>query len=402
MRKKSTALNIEYSLVQAFFWMGFCVCSAYAAVFLQGRGYSNSELGLIISLGSIAAFIISPSLASKLDRSKEGALFASLWVIIAVQLLVLIGFLLVPGKSVAVSVMYCVYLTTTIIANPIQTQLCFLMGSWGGDVNYGAARGMGSLAYALTSMFVGARIAKLGTGVLTVAALVILACQAAILLRISLEFVRLGKPSARSGSDEKAGGKGLWEFMRSNVRFCMMLLGVAVLFFTHNLITNFMINIVRNVGGDSSDMGSINGVMALLEIPVMLMYERITRRIRCSSTIRFAAMMFVLRALAIALSPGIPGLYAAQLLQAGSFALITPALVQYVSLTIRPEESAKGQSLSYSMTTLGSIFAGLFGGIMYDSLSVRTTLLIGSAVCLAGAVLCFAFVENTRSRAKAE
>ena len=96
MRKKSTALNIEYSFVQAFFWMGFCVCSAYAAVFLQGRGYSNSELGLIISLGSIAAFIISPSLASKLDRSKEGALFASLWVIIAVQLLALIGFLLVP------------------------------------------------------------------------------------------------------------------------------------------------------------------------------------------------------------------------------------------------------------------------------------------------------------------
>ena len=48
MRKKSTSLNIEYALVQAFFWMGYCVCSAYAAVFLQGRGYSNSELGLII------------------------------------------------------------------------------------------------------------------------------------------------------------------------------------------------------------------------------------------------------------------------------------------------------------------------------------------------------------------
>ena len=247
MRKKSTALNIEYSFVQAFFWMGFCVCSAYAAVFLQGRGYSNSELGLIISLGSIAAFIISPSLASKLDRSKESALFVSLWVIIAVQLLSLIGFLLVSGKGIAVSVMYCVYLTTTIIANPIQTQLCFLMSGWGGDVNYGAARGMGSLAYALTSMFVGARIAKLGTGVLTIA-----------------------------------------------------------------------------------------------------------------------------------------------------------ALVQYVSLTIRPEDSAKGQSLSYSMSTLGSIFAGLFGGIMYDSLSVRTTLLIGSAVCLAGAALCIAFVEKTRDCAKAE
>ena len=400
MRKRSTSLNIEYSLVQAFFWMGFCVCSAYAAVFLQGRGYSNSELGLVISLGSIAAFIISPSLAAKLDRSKESALFTSLWVILAIQLLTLIGFLLLPGKGIAVSVMYCIYFTTTIVANPIQTQLCFLMSGWGGDVNYGAARGMGSLAYALTSMFVGVRIAKNGSAVLTIAALIILACQAAILLRISLEFVRLGKPSLLTGSAEKAGGKSLPEFMKTNVRFCLMLLGVAVLFFAHNLITNFMINIVRNVGGDSSDMGSINGVMALLELPVMLMYGRLTRRVRCSSTIRLAAIMFVLRSLAIALSQDIAGLYAAQLLQAGSFALITPALVQYVSLTIRPEDSAKGQSLSYSMTTLGSIFAGFFGGMMYDSLSVRTTLLIGSAVCLAGAALCIVFVEKTRSAAK--
>ncbi len=400
MRKKSTSLNIEYALVQAFFWMGYCVCSAYAAVFLQGRGYSNSELGLIISIGSIAAFFISPSLAAKLDRSKESALFAWLWVIIAVQLMVLGGFLLVQGKSFIVSAMYCVYLTTTIIANPIQTQLCFLMSGWGGDVNYGAARGMGSLAYALTSMFVGARIAALGTGVLTIAGLIILACQAAILLRVSLEFVRLGRPSIRSAAEAKAGGSGLLEFMRSNVRFCLMLLGVAVLFFAHNLITNFMINIVRNIGGDSSDMGSINGVMALLEIPVMLMYERITHRVKCSTTIRFAAVVFVLRSLAIALSTGLGGLYAAQLLQAGSFALITPALVQYVSLTIRPEDSAKGQSLSYSMTTLGSIFAGLFGGMMYDSLSVRTTLLIGTAACLAGAMLVIAFVEKTKSRAE--
>ncbi len=89
------------------------------------------------------------------------------------------------------------------------------MSGWGGDVNYGAARGMGSLAYALTSMFVGARIAKLGTGVLTVAALVILACQAAILLRISLEFVRLRKAFRQIRLGRKDRRQGLWEFMRS-------------------------------------------------------------------------------------------------------------------------------------------------------------------------------------------
>ena len=47
------------------------------------------------------------------------------------------------------------------------------------------------------------------------------------------------------------------------------------------------------------------------------------------------------------------------------------------------------------MTTLGSIFSGLFGGIMYDHLSVTATMLIGTAVCAVGATLCAGATENT-------
>ena len=43
MRKKSTALNIEYSFVQAFFWMGFCVCSvSYTHLFAGLKAVGES------------------------------------------------------------------------------------------------------------------------------------------------------------------------------------------------------------------------------------------------------------------------------------------------------------------------------------------------------------------------
>ena len=78
MRLSNTALNIEYSLVQAFFWMGFCISFSFAAFYLQSRGYSNSELGLVLSLGNVGGLVVSPVLASVIDRSKKSALFVSL------------------------------------------------------------------------------------------------------------------------------------------------------------------------------------------------------------------------------------------------------------------------------------------------------------------------------------
>lgn len=398
MRLSNTALNIEYSLVQAFFWMGFCISFSFAAFYLQSRGYSNSELGLVLSLGNVGGLVVSPVLASVIDRSKKSALFVSLWSIIALQYLLLIVQLLLPGKGPLISLTYCLYLSSTIVMNPIETQLAFIMSSWGGKVSYSSARGIGSLAYALSSMFIGSLVAVRSAAVLPSAALVFLTAQTCVLIYIRFQYSRCA-PEAESSFAGPDGGthesRSLRQFFLTNKRFCLMLLGLALMFFAHNLVTGFMINIVRNLGGDSSDMGRVNGVMAMMEIPVMLLYGRLTMRVKCSSTIRFAAVMFVFRALSIALAPNLPCLYAAQIFQAASFAIITPAMVQYVTVVIRPEDFAKGQSLSYGMTTLGSIFSGLFGGIMYDHLSVTATMLIGTAVCAVGATLCAGATENT-------
>ena len=134
----------------------------------------------------------------------------------------------------------------------------------------------------------------------------------------------------------------------------------------------------------------------MLEIPVMLFYTRLTSRFRCSSVLRFAALAFVAKALAMALAGSVGMLYAANLLQALSFALVIPAMVQYVNLVIDPKDSAKGQAVANGMITLGAIFASSMGGQLYDVLSIRTTLLIGVVIAACGMAICCLSMEKTR------
>ena len=67
--RKHALLLSEYSAVQVFYWLGYCCISTYAAVFLQNRGYTNTQLGTITALGNIGGFLLAPALASVIDRS---------------------------------------------------------------------------------------------------------------------------------------------------------------------------------------------------------------------------------------------------------------------------------------------------------------------------------------------
>ena len=80
----------------------------------------------------------------------------------------------------------------------------------------------------------------------------------------------------------------------------------------------------------------------------------------------------------------LPSFYAAEALQALSFALLLPAAVQHINDTIPEKDVVKGQSFFTAAITLGSVFAGYFGGLLLDGCSVETTLLVGVIVSAVG------------------
>lgn len=386
-------LNIEYAFVQAFYWMGYCICISYATVFLQGRGYSNFSLGLVLAIGNIAGFLASSTLASLVDKGKGVTVYRCLWTLISIQVLLLGSFMLIRGGGLLLSLLYCLYVACNAAVNPMNTQLSFELGGWSNSINYSAARGMGSMAFAPTAMLLGSLTKRYNTELLPVMGIICLLLQGGILLVITLQNRKAVKPAIGSANAQEKPLSTLG-FIRANPKFSYLLLGMILIFFSQNLISNFLINVVRNVGGDTAVMGRINGVMALAELPVMLLYAAVTRKLRCSSLLRFSMLVFVLKSLGVALAPTVGWLMAAQLLQSLSFGIFTPASVQYTSLVVGPRDSTKGQALTYSVTTLGAAFAGGLGGLLYDAISVRGALLVGVAICVVGAVICELCISN--------
>lgn len=398
MERKRLSFNIQYSLMQGLYWLGFCACVAFAAVYMQHRGYSNSEIGICLALGNLVGVALSGWAGSISDTHGRTGLFASLAVLVAGQLVIQSAFILVPVNSCFVAVGYCLYLAFVNAGGGLVNQLSFELQAECGRISFGTARAVGSLFYSLGATLIGALLEAYTPAALPVAAGASMLCQLALLFVLA---VRLGRGTAAADAPAPPrGGDGassLLGFFRANRRFTLMMLGMGILFISQNLVITFFINVVRTVGGDTADMGRIMGFMAFMELPTMLLFDRISRRVSAPACMRIASVGLVVKALAFALATSVSGLYAACLLQCVSFGLITPASVRYADLYIPAQDAAKGQTIAFAATTLGSVFAGSFGGLLFDNLPVRAALLVGTAVAALGAVVCIAFSKPERA-----
>ena len=62
-------LNFDYACIQGTYWMLYGILSSFASVFLLSRGYSNSEIGVILAAANVAAVVLQPLAADLADRS---------------------------------------------------------------------------------------------------------------------------------------------------------------------------------------------------------------------------------------------------------------------------------------------------------------------------------------------
>ena len=394
MDKTLRRINIQYAMVQGFYWIGYCGIFTYTAVYLQSRGYSNAQLGLVMASGCVMGFLLPQLLANWIDRVEQITVFRCLWALLLAETGLVLTLRSLPGHSLTVSVLYSVLLGLEVTINPMNTQMSTDLEHRFGRINYGMARGTGSVAFTPVTMMMGRLIEKHGTGLLPNVDLICIGIQALVLLSVCLSMRRAGPGENGTAVVRKKEGSTAIRFVQENRRFFVLMLGTMLLFFAHNLVNNYMINVVRHAGGDTSDMGLLSGFTAFMEMPMMFLYDWLTRRVRCSSTVRVASVVFAIKAAAIALARSMTALFAASVLQMFSFAMLTPAMVRYVNLYIPEKDSAKGQAISFGMVTLGNVFASLLGGVLFDHFTVPQTMMTGAASALLGAVICQIFTER--------
>lgn len=393
--------TLKFSAVQAGYWMSFCICINYAAVFLQSLGYSNAQLGTILALGNILGVLLGIGLAAWIDRSPRLRADSVIPIQLAVQAAILLPLIGMRSRSTAATVLYILYIAVSSPVNNMNLKVCVDLEYSGQNVNYAFSRGIGSFAYVIASMLLGVIVNATSTAALPIAALLITILQLAANRAVQRQLQKEGPKQDIIIRTASVPGLSLGKFLKAHGKFCLVLLGTLLLFYSHNAYSNFMINVVRNVGGNTATMGYLNAFIAALEIPVMLLFNRIFRRIRRWKILLVSFLGFVFKAFAVAYANSIGTLFLANLLQMVSFAIYSAAIVDYVNEVIPYEDSAKGQSLAFAMTTGGSVLSSFIAGSMYDHCTVFTTLLVAALITVPGAVFSIMGLER-KTPAEAE
>ena len=387
-------LNIEYFSLQSLFWMTYCMVVGFSVTYLLSCGYSNSEAGYILASANICALVLQPFFADLADRSKKINAMTIFLISISIIFVCSIGLFFISVRSVILTLIYVVMITLANAVIAFLTSVQFLMDPSKTKINFGLCRAGGSLFFAILSAAMGILIERIGMKSIPTALFIITFLIIILCIYITHHRIHTTYESTNDLTYQKSST--LFVFFKENPKFMILSIAMLFIYYAHAFITNFTISIVRNVGGDHREMGYLIAFMALMELPGMIGFKKISQRFKVSSLLLFSMMMFSAKAIIVWLSPSLMTLTFGFALQVVSFALYIPASVQYANIIIDEKDTVKAQMMFNLMQVGGAVFSSIIGGWLIDFSGISHALLVGAILSCIGTMIAFTAIQKTK------
>ncbi len=385
--------TFRYTLINVTYFAAFCTIHAMAAVYLLANGFSNTEVGVLLAVANISSALVQPYIAGIID--KPGPLTNRRFILISVFLIMIGSVLLkiLSSHKVIVFIIYALIYMIQFAYQPVMTALCFEYQKAGCNIFYGLARGLGSASFAVTSAFIGSAVEKKGVDLLLLVNVITMVLSAIVVFTFK-------KPEGReqeSASENKEQGKAhnnILEFAKTYPAFSVFLIGTICFYFAHNMINDFMIQIIRSLGGAETELGYSNFLQAILELPVMAVIGFFLKKISSEKMLVFSGTAFFVKILILMFVSNMAGMYVSQSFQLFAYAVFIPAAAYYVSKTMDELDQVKGQAYVTSAITVGGVFSNLISGVILDNLGIKAMLGTGCVVCAVGVLIGFAAMSR--------
>lgn len=388
-------LNIKYAASQFFYFSMFASMIAFISVYLLYKGFDNATIGTVLSVTSLSTIGVQTLLANYIDKYREVRLQD---VISAITIAIIIGSIILyfmPIEIFILALIVFIFAFSQALLTFINS-LAFIYEKFGIHINYGVARGMGSLAYAVITMVLGQIVEATTPNILpvfySIFALFLLFSVRSYFLPEDQQIVieEVEEPL----EEQVAVDQTMFEFFSKYSRLVLLMGGIVFLFFAHTVINNFFIQVITPIGGDSGSMGTAIFVAAIVELPAMMNFSQIAKRVPVSRLLKISALFFLAKHTLTFFAPNMMIIYIAQFLQIGAYSVVYPALVEYINSIVDLKDLVKGQSLLTTAIALSSVFASFLGGILLDEIGVSQTLLIGIVTTIIGLIIVFITVED--------
>ena len=372
-------LTGKYALINSSFYLIYAIMWGYAALYLQAKGFTNTEIGVIFAVAAAGSILLQFWLGPFLDRHVRLSAKHVIFALHLVMTLSVLAMLLAPSHAVT-TFSYTIIMTILLVDAALFNTFGMEFINAGLTLDFSLCRGLGSLAYSIASLLTGFLVQRAGADSILTAFFLIQGVSYLTLLFLT----PVERPTAREDIPEQQPDT-VSQLFHKRPALLLLLTSILLMYLSYTAINNFHINIIESVGGGSRELGISTAIAAFVELPVMAAFLRLARRFSYGNMLRFSCAFFVIKVLLTAFAASVPAVYAAQCLQLLSYGLFIPASTYYINAVLGPANIAKGQTLLGIFTFgLSGLISGAMSGVLLEHFSVRTTLLIYTVLAATG------------------
>lgn len=235
----------RYALIQGSYWACYCSIITFSSVYLLFRGFSNSQIGVLISAAGVLSAVLQPFVSRLADGLRRMSLRQFSALLVLFQLAAGSLLLLLPGR-LPQTILYALLLILIQLVMPLCSALGMACINSGLALNFGVARSGGSIAYGIFSALCGQLVLWFGALSIPVAMTILNLIFLVAVFTFKFKGVE-GEPEAINQSQpEKTSGK---PFFLKYRRVLWILFGIVCLLISHNVLNTYAFQIIQPLGG---------------------------------------------------------------------------------------------------------------------------------------------------------
>lgn len=383
---KKTGFPSAIFMLYALYYAGEAAYSSYVNLYLDSIGLTKAQIGLSVTLATMVALTFQPfwGLASDRARSKNRIL---LILFSGTTLSVLLFYTTTVYWQIVAIIILLAFFYAPII--PLQDNLS-LERLEGTGWDFGKVRLGGTLGYAFTALLVGIWLQNRYGNIFILLSVIHILCL------ITLQFI----PRVAGHRHGKAAGK-------TPVRFIFRdrtLVGLMIfqIFYSLGSSLYYMYYPIyfTTIGANSTQLGLLFFVSAIVELPFLLNANRLLSRFGIGKIIAVSGLASGTRWLLLYFLHDPTWVIAACLLNLFGFISISYCIITYINEHMPKDLRATSQTVSSLLNLFfARIIFGYLGGLATDLLGVnRIMLMIGLMIITVTLIFTIWYRKTNRSQ----
>lgn len=389
-------LQMKYNFLHLFYWITYDCVYGFVAIFLQYKGLSNTEIGIVTGLGAALTIFTSPFISGLIGKIKGMTIKKMMTFTFIAQCLLWIIMSLLKLPDILMIILYMLLIILIAADVPLLSQICMEYLKGGEYLNFGVSRGIGSVSYASSAVVMGWFVDLWNP--LVIGVVHIISTVLFLILLNSLPDIQ------KVESEDKEASISMPSFILKYKKYFLILLSFTFAMAAQTALATYLINIVKDLGGTNSIFGIATFAMAASEMPFMAITHTLLKKFKPMQLFLTASLVYIVRNVLISIAPNLAILIIGLLFEGASYGIMTAVITNYANDYIDKKYGMVAQTLIAVMTTgVGSTVGNYVGGLLQDTLGLTSMKIFAVVLTFIGtAIMIFVYIKFGKNENRQE